>query len=80
MRGGGAHLALGHQVGGDGHVLEEDGEVEGVVALPVSDGGVGAVSQQLDDHGEVALPPHAHRPHAALRRSKVTPRSTAGPG
>lgn len=66
-----SHLPLGHQVRRDGHVLEEDGQVESVVTFSVCHGGIGPVSQQLDHHGEVALPPHAQRPHAALRRRRT---------
>lgn len=50
------HLSFGHEVGCDGHVLEEDGEVQSAVTFTVGDGGVGAVAQQLDDGGQVALP------------------------
>lgn len=66
-----SHLSLCHEIRGDGHVLEEDGEVEGVVTLPVRDGGIGSVPQQLDHHGEVALPPHGQKPHTALWRSQT---------
>lgn len=49
-------LALGHEVGCDGHVLEEDGEVQSAVTFSIGNGRVGAVPQQLYDGGQVALP------------------------
>ena len=67
----GAHLSFGHQIGSNGHVLEEDGEVESVVTFSVCDGGIGSVPQQLDHHGEVALPPHAHRPHSFVDQPRT---------
>lgn len=51
-------LSLSHEISGYGHVLEEDGEVERAVALPVCDGRVCSVSHQLDHNGKVALSVH----------------------
>ena len=50
------YLPLGHEIGCDGQVLVEDGQVQAAVALSVGDGRIRPVSQQLDHHGEVALP------------------------
>lgn len=51
-----SHLSFGHEVCCDGHVLEEDGEVQSAVTFSVGDGGVSAIAQQLDDGGQVTLP------------------------
>lgn len=53
-----SHLSLGHEVGCYGHVLEEDCQMQAAVALPVGHRWVSSVPQQLDHHGEVALPVH----------------------
>ena len=54
-------LPLGHEVGGHGQVLVEDGQVQASVALSVGDGRVRPVPQQLDHHGKVTLPSDQHR-------------------
>lgn len=51
-------LPLCHKISCDGHVLEEDGQVERTVTFSVCDGGICSVPHQLDHHGEVALPHH----------------------
>lgn len=53
-----SYLFFSHEISCYGHVLEEDSEMEPTVAFPICDGGVCAVPDQLNHHGEVTLPVH----------------------